>query len=94
MKDEKTNVYFGIARGRSADGVLRAGRTGYPGAGYFGHDVADLTAVEAHGDDGVGPAGARRHCCIKWLRDHSAVNFAADVHSATVTRPQEVADRG
>lgn len=36
----------------------------------------------------------RGHCCIKRLRDHGAVNFAADVHSATVTRPREASDRG
>src|ERR1700743_3557110 len=26
--------------------------------GYLGHDAAELVAVGAHGDDGVGPAGS------------------------------------
>src|ERR1035438_2110229 len=34
-----------------------------------------------------------RHCCIKRLRDHEAVNLPADVHSAAVTRARKGPDR-
>ena len=58
-----------------------------------GGTVEALLALREEGKIRFTGMSGIRHCCIKRLRDHEAVNLPADVHSAAVTRARNGPDR-